>query len=100
MLFLNSFLFSLLISNFGHAYAGPVVVDPSVHPVVQYLVDQGIEVEMVYDSYTTFPGEPTFQEKLKIFWQELDLVKEEIANRGDKITTLTVSSYTDWTAGV
>jgi hypothetical protein len=90
------FLFSLIILlDFNvRAFSGPELVDPSVHPVVQYLNDHGIKVE-IFNSQTTYPiGEPSFEEKLPLFWQSLDVVKTQIVQRAGVIKLLTVSGYT------
>ncbi len=93
---IKTFLFSLVILlNFNaRAFSGPVLVDPAVHPVVQYLNDHGIAVE-IFNTQSTYPiDELSFEEKLPLFWKSLDSVKTQIVQRAGVIKRLTISSYT------
>lgn len=68
-------------------------------PIVNELKTYGIDVKIHWGSIrqmgaNPLPGEPTVNEKMKIFWSELELNKYEIIKRKSMIKELNVTIFT------
>lgn len=65
-------------------------------PVVQYLRAQGVEVTINWQAIRqygySFPGEPPVEQKLNVFLNELDSVKENLVQK--KINSIDITIYT------